>query len=177
MVTVYLCKAGEHATDALVTQLAKPYFQEAVPPILRQRLGKPYFACSEDVHFSVSHSGELVAVAFGTAPLGIDLQQHKRRGSDAISRHEKLAARYFHPLEQQMVEKDLWEGFFRVWTAKESFVKRTGRGIDKEFPSFCILPQGDAWEDQNGFFRQLELPGGYTLTLSTEKPTDWAIIQ
>ena len=64
MVTIYLCKAGQSTTNALVTQLAKPYFTDAVPQVLRQQRGKPYFAGEDNVHFSVSHSGELVAVAF-----------------------------------------------------------------------------------------------------------------
>ena len=179
MVTVYLCPAGERTTDALVTQLAKPYFDGAVPEILRQKRGKPYFAGNGNVHFSVSHSGEFVAVAFASFPVGIDLQQHKQRGfetrEEAIARHKKLAARYFHPQEQEIVAADPWKGFFRIWTAKESFVKRTGQGIDKEFSKLCILPQGEAWQDANGFFRQIEFPQGYTLTLCTEQPTDWII--
>ena len=175
MVTVYLRKAGECATDDLVKELAREYFPQAVPEILRQERGKPYFAGNGNVHFSVSHSGDFVAVAFGSVPLGIDLQQHKRRGSDAVARHRKLAAHYFHPREQKLVEEDLWDGFFRVWTAKESFVKRTGRGIDHGFSEICILPQGESWEDANGFFRQTACPQGYTLTLSTEKFTEWII--
>jgi 1,4-alpha-glucan branching enzyme len=71
--------------------------------------------------------------------------------------HKKLASRYFHPLEQAYLEKDPWEGFFRIWTAKESFVKRTGRGIDHHLSELCILPDGDAWQDGNGFFRQTRL--------------------
>lgn len=181
MVTIYLCKAGECSTDVLVTELAKPYFGDGVPEILRQERGKPYFAGAGNVHFSVSHSGDFVAVAFAESPVGVDLQQHKCRGyetrEDAIARHRKLSSRYFHPQEQNYLESDPWEGFFRIWTAKESFVKRTGRGIDHGFAQLCILPQGDAWEDENGFFRQTHLPDGYTLTLSTEKPTDWIVLQ
>ena len=178
MVTIYLCKAGQSTTNALVTQLAKPYFTDAVPQVLRQQRGKPYFAGEDNVHFSVSHSGELVAVAFAEMPVGIDLQQHRSRGyesrEDAIARHKKLASRYFHPQERAYLEKDPWEGFFRIWTAKESFVKRTGRGIDHGYAQLCILPEGDAWQDENGFFRQTTF-SGYTLTLSTETPTDWDI--
>ena len=176
MVTIYLCKAGECATDALVTQLAKKYFPGEVPEILRQDRGKPYFSGEGNVHFSVSHSGRLVAVAFGESPLGIDLQQHKRRSyeGDATQRHKKLASRYFHPQEQKLLEQDPWEGFFRIWTAKESLVKRTGRGIDHGFAQLCILPKGESWQDENGFFRQTAF-SGYTLTLSTENPTDWQI--
>lgn len=173
MVTIYLRKAGQCPTDALVSELAKNHIDGAVPAILRESRGKPYFAGETDVHFSVSHSGELVAVAFGESPLGIDLQQHKSRG-DAIARHRKLASRYFHPREQEYLENDLWEGFFRIWTAKESFVKRTGRGIDHSFHEICILPQRESWQDENGFFRQTVF-SDYTLTLSTEAPTDWMI--
>ena len=173
MVTIYLCSLGQLPTDALVKTLAKAYFPGEVPEILRQDRGKPCFAGDGNVHFSVSHSGKLVAVAFGESPLGIDLQQHKSRG-DAIARHRKLASRYFHPREQEYLENDLWEGFFRIWTAKESFVKRTGRGIDHSFHEICILPQGESWQDENGFFRQTVF-SDYTLTLSTEAPTDWMI--
>ena len=179
MVYVFLSKAGGRSTDALVKALAKPYFPGDVPQILRLDRGKPCFAGNGNVHFSVSHSGSLVAVAFGQTPLGIDLQQHKHRASetreDTVSRHRKIAARYFHPLEQAYLEDDPWEGFFRIWTAKESFVKRTGRGIDHGFHEICILPQGEAWQDENGFFRQTDLPGDYTLTLSTEAPTEWCL--
>ena len=180
MVSIYICKAGECSTQALVTELAKPYFAGAVPEILRQQRGKPYFAGSENVHFSVSHSGEYVAVAFAESPVGIDLQQHRSRGyetrEEAIARHKKLASRYFHPQEQAYLEKDPWEGFFRIWTAKESFVKRTGRGIDHHLSELCVLPDGAAWQDGNGFFRQTCL-SGYTLTLSAEAPTDWNIVK
>ena len=178
MVTVYLCKAGECTTNQLVTRLAQAYFPGGVPEILRQDRGKPCFAGDTGVHFSVSHSGDLIAVAFAPFPVGLDLQQHKRRGYEtreaAVNRHRRLAARYFHPREQAYLEGDPWEGFFRVWTAKESFVKRTGRGIDHGFSGICILPRGDSWQDENGFFRQLSLPG-YTLTLSTAAPTEWNI--
>ena len=174
MVTIYLCPLGQLPTEALVKTLAAPYFPGAVPEITRQERGKPCFTGDGNVHFSVSHSGGFVAVAFGESPLGIDLQQHSSRG-DAIARHQKLASRYFHPREQEYVASDLWEGFFRVWTAKESFVKRTGRGIDHSFHEICILPNGESWQDENGFFRQTTLPGGYTLTLCTEAPTDWMI--
>ena len=179
MVTVYLFRLGECTTDALVAELAKEFFAGDVPEILRQARGKPCFAGNTGVHFSVSHSGDFVAVAFGEFPVGIDLQQHKCRGyetrEDAIARHSRLAARYFHPAEQEYVENYPWEGFFRVWTAKESYVKRTGSGIDHGFSDICILPRGEAWQDTNGFFRQKEFPRGYTLTLSTEHPTDWII--
>ena len=176
MVTIYIRERGICSTQDLVTELAKPYFPGAVPEILRQQRGKPYFAGETGVHFSVSHSGEFVAVAFAESPVGIDLQQHKSHG-DAVARHPKLASRYFHPKEQKYVADDLWEGFFRVWTAKESFVKRTGRGIDHSHAEICILPQGESWQDENGFFRQIVLPEGYTLALSTEKQTDWELVR
>ena len=178
MVTIYICPLGQQPTEELVKTLAKPYFPNGVPEILRQERGKPYFAGNGNVHFSVSHSGELVAVAFAQMPVGIDLQQHKSRGyetrEDAVLRHKKLASRYFHPQEQAYLENDPWEGFFRIWTAKESFVKRTGRGIDHGLAELCILPQGEAWKDENGFFRQTTF-SDYTLTLCTENFSNWNI--
>lgn len=180
MVSVYLCRRRGCSADALVTELAKKCFPGTVPEILRAERGKPYFSGDTGIHFSVSHSGDYVAVAFAKFPVGLDLQQHKSRSyetrTETHARHKKLAARYFHPDEQALVENDSWEGFFRVWTAKESFVKRTGQGIDKVFSKICILPQGESWEDANGFFRQAEIPDGYTLTLSAPHATQWEIL-
>lgn len=124
--------------------------------------GKPYFPAAPELEFSVSHSGDYWACAFGDAPLGLDLQKHQ---SCAF---ERLSRRFFHP------EEDAWlracayapEAFFRVWTAKESWLKLTGAGIAGGLEAFSVLsplPGG-------AVLQYLSAPPGYTLCLCTGAP-------
>ena len=56
--------------------------------------------------------------------------------------------------------------FFSVWTAKESYVKLLGRGIDAEFSSFSVVDE-DALLERLGEieFRQISLEVGYCMSL------------
>ena len=47
-------------------------------------------------------------------------------------RYVNMAKRFFHEKEADYVqEKAPYQRFFRVWAAKESYVKYTGKGIDE----------------------------------------------
>lgn len=95
--------------------------------------GKPYFANAPQVHLSVSHSGVYWICAFSLNPLGIDIQIHRTCEESAI------AQRFFHPCEVDYLKGKDQTAFFELWTAKESFVKYTGDGIDGAFPHFCVV--------------------------------------
>lgn len=98
--------------------------------------GKPQLLGGPPLHFSVSHSGGYWACAFGPGELGLDLQQHRP------SRCEALARRFFHPDEVAwLAARGFAEGdFFRLWSAKESYVKLTGLGLGQGFETFSVLP-------------------------------------
>ena len=58
------------------------------------------------------------------------------------------------------------EAFFSVWTAKESYVKLLGRGIDAEFSSFSVVDEGALLERLGEIeFRQIPLEVGYCMSL------------
>lgn len=88
--------------------------------------GKPALA-NREIEFNVSHSGDLVALAFAnTTPVGIDVER-RRTMRNPIA----LAQRFFSPDELAFVTAagDVDDAFFSVWTAKEAIVKASGRGI------------------------------------------------
>ena len=88
--------------------------------------GKPILL-SRQIEFNASHSGDLVALAFAKGtPVGIDVEQ-RRRLNDPLA----LATRFFSAEELARVRAadDADDAFLTIWTAKESLVKATGKGI------------------------------------------------
>ena len=138
--------------------------------IARKERGKPYFPNQPGLHFSISHSGELWACALSRCPVGVDIQKHtKKRGESdrqTGARLLRLAERFFHPKEADWVRGDPQKRFFRLWAAKESYVKYTGEGIGGSFGTFCLVPggkEGHNWKAENVWFYGEELPDGYSL--------------
>lgn len=92
--------------------------------------GRPALLAPDvDLDFSVTHSGEVVAVALSvTGRVGIDVEHVNRRqpSEDAMSLvladQEQLAF-------SQVVAKNRPHAFLRVWTRKEALVKLMGIGV------------------------------------------------
>lgn len=97
--------------------------------------GKP-FVISPDkappLHFNVSHSGQLVLLAFHPAhEVGVDVEQvRSSHDHEAIARRTFPACEY-HDWTALPPEKRL-TGFFRAWTRHEAGLKALGRGIAGE---------------------------------------------
>ena len=98
---------------------------------------KPRLIGGPELHFSVSHSGKWWACAFGPQELGLDIQQNRP------CRAEALAQRFFHPDEAAWLQKQGFsqQEFYRLWTAKESYVKLSGRGFGDGFAVFSLVPR------------------------------------
>lgn len=179
MSLVYLCiSESGGSTDERIAQAVRKVFSTEPPRIARTELGKPYFPDRPDLHTSVSHSGKYFVCALSCSPVGIDIQEHTLRKGEtpenAAVRLQKIAARFFHPAEKEYIEKDTFTRFYRVWTAKEAYVKYTGRGIDGDFSKLCAItdnmPQLEigkpaVWQTNDAFFSQLRLEDNYTLCL------------
>lgn len=87
--------------------------------------------------FSISHSGDRVAVALTEGPaVGIDVELITRELSDGIERH------VLSPTEQgaydDLPEEDRGRAFYTYWTRKESLVKACRRGIALPMPSITV---------------------------------------
>jgi len=122
--------------------------------------GKPFFPSSPQIKFSISHSGDYWACAFGTSELGLDIQQHTQ------CRIRDISKRFFHPEEIEYLEACGYaaEEFFKIWTAKESYVKFTGRGLSQGLETFSVIAPIDGAE-----FRLIPFDDGYTMCICSEK--------
>lgn len=94
----------------------------------KELYGKPYLKGYPEFHFSLSHSGEWVVCVADKTPVGVDIQEMKPWKMS-------LAKRFYHEDEYNRLlelggdQTRQTEEFYSMWTAKESAVKLSGRGI------------------------------------------------
>jgi phosphopantetheinyl transferase len=87
--------------------------------ITRTKYGKP--VC-DGVWFNVSHDGKCVVGIAAETPVGIDVMD-TRTWRDIPAFHNALT-----PFEREYIGDDL-RRFYRIWTAKEAFLKMLGTGL------------------------------------------------
>lgn len=111
--------------------------------------GKPFFKCTPNLHFNLSHSGEGVFIVFSSNPVGFDIE-NKNRKADFLN----LARRYFHPGELELINnlsKPESIAFLELWTAKEAMLKLLGSGISSGLDKAIVL------NGEEGIFNQKKI--------------------
>lgn len=107
--------------------------------------GRPRLASPEGtgLDFNLSHSHGLIAAAVCRGGrVGLDLERLRE-----VPSAERLARRFFSPAELAAVltrtatERD--RAFLAVWTAKEAWLKATGRGISVRLATVEVEPDPD----------------------------------
>ena len=117
--------AKEKNSHTLLEQAVRRYAREnalLLPETLilasAEQKKKPRFQNAESIHFSISHSGDWC-------------------------RAERLARRFYHPLEVAWLEKNGYSHFCKLWAYKESYVKYTGVGLIQGMDYFSVIsPSG-----------------------------------
>lgn len=93
--------------------------------------GKPV-AVHRDGHagpaFSLSHSGHWLGCAVGPEPMGLDLEQ-PTRARDVLALARLACSDAERALLEALDDAPRTECFYRLWTLKEAWAKRDGRGI------------------------------------------------
>lgn len=123
------------AADMLVRRVLKEEFGiSGDVPIRTTARGKPYIE-GKTVEFSISHSGDYAAAAFGKNRIGIDIEMV--RPIDL-----KLMKRFCSDEEAYYVAKgatsgktdnaDILKRFFELWTFREAYGKAAGEGLSPE---------------------------------------------
>ena len=161
--------------------------------VTRTQRGKPYFPDCPQIHISPSHSGDYFLCAVADFPVGADIQIHDglpdEMPEDAEIRLHRIAKRYFTPGEAAFIQTDTGERFFRLWTARESYVKYTGQGIDETFEKICVLPNGEqtlpmapihggivGWRALEVAFCQVRLAAAYTICVCAREDFSLEVI-
>ena len=99
--------------------------------------GKPFLPDHPDIFFNITHGSGLVCCAFHSAPVGIDVELPgyfpEVLIGRALAENEKallLSCSHDDHLRQ--------ECFWRLWTLKEAYVKRSGVGVDTDLKAFSF---------------------------------------
>jgi phosphopantetheinyl transferase len=125
------------------------------------------------VSFNASHSHGVILLALARGlEVGVDVEYVQPRSLIEI------ADRFFHPEEAAWVrslpEAGQRQGFFAVWSAKEAFIKCTGKGLAQGLSSFKYRcgdrgPEALAWVEGDDAARYaffpLEGPEGFRSAL------------
>lgn len=90
----------------------------------KTELGKPFLKNHPNIHFNISHSGDMVACIIADYPVGIDIQKIR-------SYNQKIAERVCNEKEFKKIENssDKSLEFIKIWTQKEAVIKRDGKSI------------------------------------------------
>jgi 4'-phosphopantetheinyl transferase len=99
--------------------------------------GKPLLSTGR-IHFNVSHTRGLVAIAIAGCPVGVDVEP-MRHVPDLMD----LARIAFAPQMQAALfacqdETIRTRMFFRFWTLAEAYIKATGEGVSQGLSSFVF---------------------------------------
>ncbi len=123
--------------------------------------GKPVLANEPDVHFNLSHSGNLAVCAVSDHPVGVDVELLQDMDPG-------VAGMCFQPVERRWIRdaEDQARAFTRLWTRKESFLKLAGDGLSRPLTSFCVLPGQDA---ANGIWYAEKEETGHRICVCTRQ--------
>jgi 4'-phosphopantetheinyl transferase len=91
--------------------------------------GKPFIKNMENFHFNISHSENWVVFAIDQQPIGIDIE--KIQCIDLEVANLCLSCSELRILSSKTYEEGL-QYFYELWTLKESYVKATGEGLNKD---------------------------------------------
>jgi 4'-phosphopantetheinyl transferase len=141
--------------------------------------GKPAIR-GGDLEFSVAHSGDLVAVAVATAPVGVDVEQldgraHKLGGGDLTALARKVLAEQERAALAAVEPSGRARAFLVAWTRKEAVTKAQGDGLRVPFRDVVVAtdaaaPRLVAWpypQDPRGVsLLDLDTEPGYVAALA-----------
>ena len=105
--------------------------------------GKPFLP-QGGLHFNVSHTQGLVLYAIASArEVGVDVEWMRPQVA-----HERIAARFFAPEEQEMLAQVPAEerrvAFYHIWTRKEAYLKARGDGLAAGLDTFAVSLEAEA---------------------------------
>ena len=95
------------------------------------KAGKPYFKNHRDIYFSISHSKNIVGVAFSDKEVGLDIQVVRDINENIFDRvlSKSEISEVFKGNEENDLSKPNLEKFFEYWVIKEAILKREATGL------------------------------------------------
>lgn len=128
--------------------------------IVTDEMGKPHIAGHPEIHFNISHTDKLIAIALSHTEVGVDVESV---GCPNI----KIAKRFFTAEECEYIYSDDENSpkrFAEIWTKKEAYIKCSGIGLRAPLNGFCVFDE--AFENK---FKTFEI-GDYIISFYDGEP-------
>ena len=133
--------AEKHAfsnSQSAIEKILSEFYGIDSPSLSYTKNGKPFLEIGK-IHFSVSHTDELLFIAFSESEIGIDAEKCAREV------HYLPILNKLHPSICEKIHSS--EDFLRIWTVLESAVKYIGGTLARDLKEFSL--QNDALYYQN----------------------------
>jgi 4'-phosphopantetheinyl transferase len=100
--------------------------------------GKPAIGTDTLVRFNISHSGDIVLLAFAREyDIGVDIERIR-----PLPDMDDLVQRFFSSAERSQIgslpREQRERAFFACWTRKEAYLKALGNGLSTRLDTFCV---------------------------------------
>ncbi len=160
----------EVIVDEVIKSIREPIeFQFTYGPHGKPYFGENCFGKNTDLFFSLSHSGNYVLCALAHEEVGADIQKIPEAEMKKTERERKIAERFFFERErlwyQDAGEEVRRERFYRIWAAKEAYIKWTGNGLTEGLSSFEVDPDKGMVNNGEALLWELEVPCGYVAAI------------
>lgn len=126
--------------ELLMLRTLREYTGEAIGAdrIGTDEKGKPFVPGMRNVHFNLTHSGNLVMCAADSYPIGVDVEAIRDIDPDVATSCFTVRERGTLPPDSE--RERFTESFHTLWTLKESYLKALGTGLSRDPLSVEIYP-------------------------------------
>ena len=159
----------------LLCDMLKEHFGIDSPEFYISEKGKPCLS-GDKVHFSISHSGDFIACAVDTTPVGIDIET-PRDITGRVLRHccNEEELRYITQDPASLpdlipAQSEQASRFLSIWTAKEAYLKYTGEGLGGGLVSVSAVSEGKLVNQINQRTLTQVTEKSYTLSVISQRP-------
>jgi 4'-phosphopantetheinyl transferase len=142
---------------------------ELIKGYSRDTSNKPYIPGW--INFSISHSGEIVLFAESDHSVGVDVEQINQMD------YEELAT-FFHEDERAYIlEQNVQNRFYEIWTKKEAVLKAIGIGIVNGLNYFSCINESVIVNDKEWYFYELHVGTTYKAYVCTDVRSERILLE
>ena len=135
-------KRKESAGAGLLLARILPRFLASAEEVFADERGK---LLHPRLYLSLAHGGGMAVLAVGDRPVGCDVEKFSRVREGVLRRFLKEERAFVEAAGAAGGTTRAREGaFYRIWTGKESYLKRTGEGLSA-WKEVRVLPEGLIW--------------------------------
>ncbi len=138
----YAKKDAFPSSKAAIEKILTEVYGIDCPVLSYTKNGKPFLESGE-IHFSITHTNELLFLAFSDEEIGIDAEKISRE------LHHLPILKRLHPSVCEKIASR--ESFLKIWTAIESAIKYMGGTLAHDLKAF-------SFQNEQLYFQESPLP-------------------